>query len=91
MNGVGATMTYFHHVVIDLVTYFTTSRLPDVNPPWEWVLITTNAVDTNGSACLSNHEGPEDYKVWSPIRLPSFANVAKLMRLCAERADLGAI
>jgi hypothetical protein len=72
---------------------FTTGRLPDVNPPWNW------SGGINGCKCcrdqrlnsLSEARRSSRYKFWTPIRWVAFANVAWLPQSHAERSNRGAI
>jgi hypothetical protein len=64
----------------DSAIVFTTGRLPDVNPPWNWSgykrqNVGANAAGTNGLTWLPKH-GVRDNKFWSPIRWLAFGNVA---------------
>jgi hypothetical protein len=53
----------FHHVMIKIrPLFFTTGRLPDVNPAW--VLTTAKAAGANGLTSLLKHGGARDNTFW---------------------------
>jgi hypothetical protein len=55
LSGVG-TICFSSCCDKDSAIIFTTRRLPDVKPPWNWSGLTTaNAAGTNGLTCLPKH------------------------------------
>jgi hypothetical protein len=96
LSGVGTTC-FSSCCDKDSTIIFTTGRLPDVNPPWNWsgcikpLVPIANATGTNGLTCLPKHGEDRDNKFWSPILRLAIETGAYLPRPHAGRTDRSTI